>query len=62
MDTVVLVTYASEGDNIPDAMHMASAAVQYLDMIPPAQQTAFQWQIPGSWCNLYGPPVNDMMY
>mmetsp|Transcript_13676 Transcript_13676/g.34449 ORF Transcript_13676/g.34449 Transcript_13676/m.34449 type:complete len:258 (-) Transcript_13676:352-1125(-) len=61
-DSLALLAYASEGDNVPDAMHMASAAVQYLGMVPPEEAAAFRWELPGSWCNLYGPPVNEMMY
>ena len=62
LPTTALCMFASEGDNIPDALFMASAASQYLSLIPMEDRASFQWQPPGSWCNLYGPPVSDAIY
>jgi len=57
-----LCMFASEGDNIPDAIHVASAASQLLALVPESDQAAFQWKPPSSWCNLYGPPSEAPMY
>lgn len=62
VQATALCMFASEGDNIPDALHMASAAAHYLDLIPPQNRERFQWQMPGSWCSLYGPPASDAMH
>ena len=62
MPLTAFCMFASEGDNIPDALHMASATAQYLSLVPESQQASFQWKPPQSWCNLYGPPSTAPMY
>jgi hypothetical protein len=62
LPTIALCLFVSEGDNVSDALFMASAASQYLALIPQEERESFQWQPPGSWCSLYGPPVSDAIY
>ncbi|CAK9150839.1 unnamed protein product [Ilex paraguariensis] len=59
-----LLCYCSEGDNIPDAFHLADAACKLLGLNP----TNFQgndggnWIIPFSWKSVYGPPPDMSLF
>uniref|UniRef100_A0A2P2M103 Proteasome assembly chaperone 2 n=2 Tax=Rhizophora mucronata TaxID=61149 RepID=A0A2P2M103_RHIMU len=59
-----LLCYCSEGDNIPDAFHLAEAALQLLRL----NSNNFhgdedsKWVIPFSWKTVYGPPPDMSIF
>ncbi|CAB4290316.1 unnamed protein product [Prunus armeniaca] len=59
-----LFCYCSEGDNIPDAFHLAEAACKLLDLSPSNFQgnSNDKWVIPLSWKTLYGPPADMSLF
>ena len=48
-----LLAFASEGDNIPDAVALADAAGDVVGGETAAARGG--WRLPGSWAHLYGP-------
>ncbi|XP_004300040.1 PREDICTED: proteasome assembly chaperone 2 [Fragaria vesca subsp. vesca] len=59
-----LLCFCSEGDNTPDAFHLAEAACKLLGQSP----TNFhgnsndKWLIPISWKTVYGPPADISLF
>lgn len=59
-----LLCYCSEGDNIPDAFHLAEAACKLLKLSPKDfhGKEGGNWLIPHSWKSLYGPPPDMSLF
>ncbi|KAK9286051.1 hypothetical protein L1049_014430 [Liquidambar formosana] len=59
-----LLCYCSEGDNIPDAFHLAEAACKLLGVNPKDfhGNEDGKWIIPFSWNSLYGPPPDMSLF
>ncbi|XP_068323813.1 uncharacterized protein [Pyrus communis] len=58
-----LLCYCSEGDNIPDAFHLAEAACKLLQLNPSNfHGNNDKWVIPCSWKTLYGPPADMSLF
>ncbi|XP_062178103.1 uncharacterized protein LOC133882889 [Alnus glutinosa] len=59
-----LFCYCSEGDNIPDAFHLAEAASKLLGLSPSNfhGDEGGKWLIPFSWKTVYGPPPDIDMF
>ncbi|KAJ7945996.1 Proteasome assembly chaperone 2 [Quillaja saponaria] len=53
-----LLCYCSEGDNLPDAYHLAEATCELLSLSPSnfLGSGGGKWLVPFSWKTLYGPP------
>ncbi|KAM7250179.1 hypothetical protein ACFE04_022062 [Oxalis oulophora] len=56
-----LFSYCSEGDNMPDAFHLAEEASKLLGLTP-NNLLGGRWQIPISWNTVYGPPPDVSMF
>ncbi|KDO25810.1 hypothetical protein SPRG_08753 [Saprolegnia parasitica CBS 223.65] len=50
MNFLSFVLFCAEGNNVPDAVYLASCVAQYLQL-PPA---SFKLQLPPSWSHLFG--------
>ncbi|XP_076949112.1 uncharacterized protein LOC143621636 [Bidens hawaiensis] len=59
-----LLCYCSEGDNIPDAFHLAEAACNLVGLTPATFQgnEGGKWVIPFSWQSVYGPPPDMSLF
>ncbi|KAK4340294.1 hypothetical protein RND71_041756 [Anisodus tanguticus] len=59
-----LLCYCSEGDNIPDAFHLADTASKALGLIPNSSQgnEGGSWTVPFSWKSVYGPPPDMSLF
>ncbi|KAL3515223.1 hypothetical protein ACH5RR_022125 [Cinchona calisaya] len=59
-----LLCYCSEGDNIPDAFHLAEAASKILRPIPDGSEGtgSGRWIVPISWKSVYGPPPDTSLF
>jgi proteasome assembly chaperone 2 len=59
-----LFSYCSEGDNIPDAFHLAEEASKLLGLTPNnfLEGEGRKWVIPYSWKTVYGPPPDVSMF
>lgn len=60
-----LLCYCSEGDNIPDAFHLAEAACNLVGLNPPHSFRGNEgggWVIPFSWQSVYGPPPDMSLF
>lgn len=59
-----LLCYCSEGDNIPDAFHLAEAACKLLRLSPENfhGDEGSKWLIPFSWKTVYGPPPDMSIF
>ncbi|KDP46193.1 hypothetical protein JCGZ_10033 [Jatropha curcas] len=58
-----LLCYCSEGDNIPDAFHLAEAACKLLGLSPDNfHGDEGKWLIPFSWKTVYGPPPDMSIF
>ncbi|KAJ9135574.1 hypothetical protein P3X46_032743 [Hevea brasiliensis] len=59
-----LLCYCSEGDNMPDAFHVAEAACKLLGLSPDNfhGDEGGKWLIPFSWKTVYGPPPDMSMF
>lgn len=64
----VLLTFCSEGDNIPDAINLASYLNQWLQLIPQTMDREHRpssrgpWILPSSWQLLFGSGVKSSIY
>lgn len=59
-----LLCYCSEGDNIPEAFHLADAACSLLGLNPNNFQgnEGSKWIVPFSWQTVYGPPPDRSLF
>uniref|UniRef100_A0A7N0TDE5 Proteasome assembly chaperone 2 n=1 Tax=Kalanchoe fedtschenkoi TaxID=63787 RepID=A0A7N0TDE5_KALFE len=57
-----LLCYCSEGDNIPEALHLAEAARRYARINSKEGADTAQWVIPCSWNTFYGPPPDMSLF
>ncbi|KAH0768379.1 hypothetical protein KY290_004322 [Solanum tuberosum] len=59
-----LLCYCSEGDNIPDAFHLADAVSKTLGLRPNSSQgnEGGSWTVPLSWKSVYGPPPDMSLF
>ncbi|PRQ23404.1 putative proteasome assembly chaperone 2 [Rosa chinensis] len=58
-----LLCYCSEGDNTPDAFHLAEAACKLLGVSPSNFHcNTDNWFIPISWKTVYGPPADMSLF
>ncbi|XP_004292468.1 PREDICTED: proteasome assembly chaperone 2-like [Fragaria vesca subsp. vesca] len=59
-----LLCYCSEGDNTPDAFHLAEAACKLLGRSPSDLHgnNNDNWFIPISWKTVYGPPADMSLF
>ncbi|KAG2705547.1 hypothetical protein I3760_05G059800 [Carya illinoinensis] len=59
-----LLCYCSEGDNIPDAFHLAEAATKLLGLSPSNfhGNEGGKWLVPFSWNTVYGPPPDMSIF
>ncbi|XP_052180539.1 uncharacterized protein LOC127793825 isoform X2 [Diospyros lotus] len=59
-----LFCYCSEGDNIPEAFHLAEAACRLLDLSPNnfSGNQGGKWVVPYSWQTVYGPPPDTSLF
>uniref|UniRef100_A0A6P4AYM0 Proteasome assembly chaperone 2 n=1 Tax=Ziziphus jujuba TaxID=326968 RepID=A0A6P4AYM0_ZIZJJ len=59
-----LLCYCSEGDNMPEAFHLAEAVCKFLDLNPSKSHgnNGGKWVIPFSWKTVYGPPPDMSMF
>ncbi|KAF2305861.1 hypothetical protein GH714_008484 [Hevea brasiliensis] len=59
-----LLCYCSEGDNMPDAFHVAEAACKLLGLSPDNfhGDEGVKWLTPFSWKTVYGPPPDMSMF
>lgn len=59
-----LLCYCSEGDNIPDAFHLAEAACNLVGLTPNTFKgnEGGGWVIPFSWQSVYGPPPDMSLF
>lgn len=59
-----LLCYCSEGDNIPDAFHLADAACTLVGLSPDTFKgiEGGRWVIPFSWQSVYGPPPDMSLF
>ncbi|XP_062020370.1 uncharacterized protein LOC133736787 [Rosa rugosa] len=58
-----LLCYCSEGDNTPDAFHLAEAACKLLGVSPSNfHGNTDNWLIPISWKTVYGPPADMSLF
>ncbi|KAB1207207.1 Proteasome assembly chaperone 2 [Morella rubra] len=57
-----LLCYCSEGDNIPDAFHLAEEASQLLGLSPSNFHGDEKWVVPFSWKTVYGPPPDTSIF
>lgn len=59
-----LLCYCSEGDNIPDAFHLADAVSKALGLRPNNSQgnEGGSWTVPLSWKSVYGPPPDMSLF
>eukprot|EP00698_Gefionella_okellyi_P010515 TRINITY_DN2726_c0_g1_i1.p2 TRINITY_DN2726_c0_g1~~TRINITY_DN2726_c0_g1_i1.p2 ORF type:complete len:182 (+),score=43.90 TRINITY_DN2726_c0_g1_i1:298-843(+) len=65
LDTVVVIRFCAEGDNIPDAVETVVAVNDALNLLPPAQdfiEARRRWRAPKSWRFITGPPVDQAMF
>ncbi|KAK3257284.1 hypothetical protein CYMTET_33623 [Cymbomonas tetramitiformis] len=59
---LALMGFVNEGDNIPDALQLATVLANYLNLEGFGDGSSYQWRIPPSWAHLYGPPQDDCLY
>lgn len=59
-----LLCYCSEGDNIPEAFHLAEATSQLLGLSTESFQgnEGGKWIVPFSWKSVYGPPPDMSLF
>ncbi|PSS26073.1 Proteasome assembly chaperone like [Actinidia chinensis var. chinensis] len=59
-----LLCYCSEGDNIPEAFHLADAACRLLGVNPNnfGGNEGGKWIVPFSWQTVYGPPPDMSLF
>ncbi|GFY95661.1 clast3-like protein [Actinidia rufa] len=59
-----LLCYCSEGDNIPEAFHLADAACRLLGVNPNNFEgnEGGKWIVPFSWQTVYGPPPDTSLF
>ncbi|VFQ68351.1 unnamed protein product [Cuscuta campestris] len=59
-----LMCYCSEGDNIPEAFHLAEAASQLLSLSTKSfgGNEVGKWIVPFSWKSVYGPPSDMSLF
>ncbi|PWA41703.1 clast3-related protein [Artemisia annua] len=59
-----LLCYCSEGDNIPDAFHLADAVCNLVGLSPDTFKgnEGGKWVIPFSWQSVYGPPPDMSLF
>ncbi|KAL9665428.1 hypothetical protein QQ045_020848 [Rhodiola kirilowii] len=57
-----LLCYCSEGDNIPEALHLADAALKYVGIHSKEGADRAEWVIPCSWNTFYGPPPDMTLF
>lgn len=59
-----LLCYCSEGDNMPDAFHLAEGACKLLTLNPRnvLGSEGNNWLVPFSWKTVYGPPPDLSMF
>ncbi|CAM8901545.1 unnamed protein product [Rhodiola kirilowii] len=57
-----LLCYCSEGDNIPEALHLADAALKYVGIHSKEGADRAEWVIPCSWNTFYGPPPDMSLF
>lgn len=63
MKVTCLFCYCSEGDNTPDAFHLAEATSKLLKLNPESYQgNESRWMIPFSWMSVYGPPPDTSIF
>ncbi|CAH9126157.1 unnamed protein product [Cuscuta epithymum] len=64
MKVTCLFCYCSEGDNIPEAFHLAEAASQILRLPAKSFQgnEGGKWIVPFSWKSVYGPPPDMSLF
>ncbi|OWM79272.1 hypothetical protein CDL15_Pgr003444 [Punica granatum] len=63
LEVTCLLCYCSEGDNIPEAIHLAEATCRLLGISSPdSHGDSSDWVIPFSWNSVYGPPPDISMF
>uniref|UniRef100_A0A5B7BBR8 Proteasome assembly chaperone 2 n=1 Tax=Davidia involucrata TaxID=16924 RepID=A0A5B7BBR8_DAVIN len=64
LNVTCLLCYCSEGDNIPDAFHLAEAACKLVGLSPNNFQgnEGGNWIVPFSWKTVYGPPPDTSLF
>ena len=57
----VVAMYCAEGDNVPDAVALASWCAQFFRLVAPSDAAAFRWRPPPSWSasTFWGAAVGD---
>ncbi|KMZ56520.1 Proteasome assembly chaperone [Zostera marina] len=59
-----ILSYCSEGDNIPDSFQLADAACKLLSLNPSEFSGSDNggWLVPFSWSSVYGPPPDMTLF
>ncbi|XP_077983382.1 proteasome assembly chaperone 2-like [Glandiceps talaboti] len=61
----VVLVFCAEGNNVPDAMILASSINEWLKLLPSIQSSTTstqQWKIPNSWNLLFGSSFDKTIY
>lgn len=59
---VALLMACAEGDNVPDAVAMATHVATYLRVVPPSEQPTLPFVFPPSWSQLFGRGPDASLY